>query len=61
MSTTTAQKAARRKRKTQRRLAPRKFAPQAAPAFTACNIHYDVADRSSAVACGGNPHVSLAL
>ncbi len=53
MSTTTAQKVARRKRKTQRRLAPRNFAPQPAPAFTASNIHYDMADRSSAIACGG--------
>ena len=53
MSTATAQKAARRKRKIERRLAPRNFAPQAAPAFRACNIHYDLADRSSAIACGG--------
>ncbi len=53
MSTTTAQKVARRKRKIERRLAPRNFAPQPAPAFTASNIHYDMAERSSAIACGG--------
>lgn len=53
MSTTTAQKVARRKRRIERRLAPRNFLPQPAPVFTASNIHYDMAERSSAIGCGG--------
>jgi hypothetical protein len=53
VSITTAQKVARRKRRIERRLAPRHFSPQPAPAFTACNIHYDMAERVSAISCGG--------
>jgi hypothetical protein len=37
----------------QRRLAPRNFRPNPRPVFTASNIHYDVAERAQAIACGG--------
>lgn len=53
MNNNTHAKSARRKRRIQRRLAPRNFPPRATPVFTASNIHYDVADRVRAVACGG--------
>ena len=53
MSTNTHAKSVRRKRRIQRRLAPRNFTPRSTPVFTASNIHYDVADRVRAVACGG--------
>ena len=48
-----------RKRRIQRRLRPRKFLPGPTPVFTARNIHYDVADRTRAIGCGGIGAVHL--
>lgn len=53
MSITTAQKLARRKRRIQKRLAPRSFPPRPTPVFTARNIHYDLAERARGLSCGG--------
>ena len=47
------QKWLRRKRRIARRLAPRKFRRRAKPMFAAANIHYDLSDRTRAIACGG--------
>jgi hypothetical protein len=53
VNTNTRQKWLRRKRRIQRRLRVRKFRPQRKPALAARNIHYDMADRTRAIACGG--------
>ena len=53
MNDTTRQKLLRRKRRIRRRLRPRKFRPQPRPVLTARNIHYDIADRTRAIGCGG--------
>jgi hypothetical protein len=50
---TTRQKWERRKRRIAKRLRPRKFRPRRKPMFAARNIHYDMADRTRAVASGG--------
>jgi hypothetical protein len=49
----TRQKWLRRKRRIARRLQPRKFGPRGRPMFAARNIHYDLADRTRAIAHGG--------
>jgi hypothetical protein len=46
-------KSARRKRRIQQRLAPRRWTAQDRPMFSAANIHYDVADRTRALGAGG--------
>jgi hypothetical protein len=53
VNTNTRQKWLRRKRRIQRRLRVRKFRPQRKPALAARNIHYDMADRTRAIGCGG--------
>lgn len=53
MNNTTRQKWLRRKRRIAKRLRPRIVLPRARPMFSAANIHYDMADRTRAVACGG--------
>ena len=53
VNTTTARKLARRKQRITRRLAPRNFPPRPHPVFSAANIHYDLADKTRAVTCGG--------
>ena len=59
MNSTTRQKWLRRKRRIRRRLRVRKFRPQRKPAMAARNIHYDIADRTRAVGCGGIGAVHL--
>lgn len=59
MNCTTRQKLLRRKRRIQRRLRPRKFHPRPRPVFAARNIHYDMADRTRAIGCGGIGAVHL--
>ncbi len=59
MSPNRHQQSRRRKRRIEHRLRPRQFADQAAPAFTASNIHYEVAERSRGIACGGIGAVHL--
>ena len=59
MSDSTRQKLLRRKRRIQRRLRPRKFHARPKPLFTAGNIHYDIADRTRALGCGGIGAVHL--
>jgi hypothetical protein len=44
---------ARRKRRIQQRLAPRRWTAQDRPMFSVANIHYDVADRTRALGAGG--------
>ena len=46
-------KSARRKRRIQKRLAPRQWKEQPRPMFTGSNIHYDVADRIRGLGVGG--------
>lgn len=46
-------KLANRKRRIQRRLAPRQWPDQAMPMFSASNIHYEVSGRSRGVGIGG--------
>lgn len=41
------------KRRIKKRLAGQLLAPRPDPIFTACNIHYEVADRTRGLACGG--------
>jgi DDE family transposase len=50
---TTRKKWLRRKRRIAKRLEPRKFTARARPMFAAGNIHYDMADRTRAIAHGG--------
>jgi len=52
-------KSARRKRRIQKRLAPRQWKQQARPMFAASNIHYDVADRIRGLGVGGIGAVHL--
>lgn len=53
MRDTTPQKLARRKRRIRKRLRLRHWRPQAKPVLTAHNVHYELADRTQAVGCGG--------
>ena len=53
MNKTTRKSIARRKRRIKRRLEKRSCEDQGRPILTASNIHYEVADRVSAVGCGG--------
>ena len=59
MNDTTRQKWERRKRRIAKRLRPRKFRPRCKPMFAARNIHYDMADRTRAIAPGGIGAVHL--
>lgn len=59
MNSTTRQKWLRRKRRIEKRLRPRKFHARKRPMFAARNIHYEVADRTRAVGCGGIGAVHL--
>lgn len=49
----------RRKRRIQKRLRARRWCNQTRPMFTARNIHYDVAERTRAMNCGGIGAVHL--
>ena len=53
MNKITRQRIARRKLRIKRRLKKKPYDDQGRPILTASNIHYEVADRVSAVACGG--------
>lgn len=53
MRDTTQQKLLRRKRRILKRLRPRRWHHQPRPMLAARNIHYDVAERTRAVGCGG--------
>ena len=53
MNTTTQQKLLRRKRRILKRLKARRHRPRAKPMFTARNIHYDLAQRTRGLNCGG--------
>jgi len=53
MSNSRQARARKRKRRIQRRLRERQWAAQDEPMFRASNVHYDVADRSRAMGCGG--------
>ena len=53
MNDSTRKKWLRRKRRITRRLGPRKFGARAGPMFTARNLHYELADRTRAIGCGG--------
>ena len=53
MNSITRKKWLGRKRRIARRLRPRKWRTQARPMFAARNIHYDMADRTRAIAHGG--------
>ncbi|NIA16532.1 MAG: IS1380 family transposase [Nitrospiraceae bacterium] len=53
MNKTTRKIIARRKRRIKSRLEKRQCEDQPKPMFAASNIHYEVADRTSGVACGG--------
>jgi hypothetical protein len=59
VSPTTHQKLLRRKRRIEKRLAARRWRNQPRPMLRASNIHYDVAERTRAVACGGIGAVHL--
>ena len=60
MNNTTAQKLARRKRRIEKRLNPRRrWRCRSQPMFTARNIRYQVADRDRAIAHGGIGAVHL--
>ena len=59
MSRSRQRRSAKRKRRTQRRLAPRDWSAQETPMFRATNILYDVADRTRAIGCGGIGAVHL--
>jgi len=50
---TTQQKLLRRKRRIARRLGNRNWRPQAKPMFSVGNVHYEVADRTRGLGCGG--------
>jgi hypothetical protein len=56
---TTRQKWLRRKRRIAKRLRPRKFIQRARPMFAGRNIHYDMADRTRAIGCGGIGSIHL--
>ena len=53
MNTSTRKLLAKRKRRIERRLRKIQWAQQAQPMLTARNIHYELADKSAGVACGG--------
>ena len=53
MSTSKHQKSARRKRRIQSRLRPRRWSAQPAPMYTASNIHYDLSTRTRGLDAGG--------
>ncbi len=53
MNDTTRQKWLRRKRRLAKKLRRRIVRPRIKPMFAASNIHYDMADRTRAIACGG--------
>lgn len=53
MSHSRQRRAAKRKRRIERRLVPRNWEAQEEPMFRATNIHYDVADRTRAMGFGG--------
>ena len=53
MKHTTQQKLRRRKRRIRKRLRARRWRPRPKPMLTAKNIHYEVAERTGAVGCGG--------
>ena len=59
MNHTTHAKWLRRKRRIAKRLRPRKFKARDKPMFTARNIHYEMADRTRALGCGGIGAVHL--
>jgi hypothetical protein len=59
VNTTTAKKFARRKRRIQKRLRPRKWRTRAKPMFTARNIRYEVAGRDRGLCHGGIGAVHL--
>ncbi len=59
MNDSTRQKWLRRKRRIARRLRPRKFKARARPMFAAGNIHYELAGRTRAIACGGIGSIHL--
>jgi hypothetical protein len=56
---TTQQKLLRRKRRIQKRLRPRRWANRPRPMLAAANIHYELADRTRAIGCGGIGAVHL--
>jgi hypothetical protein len=53
MSSSRQRRSQRRKRRIENRLEERQWAHQDEPMFRATNIHYDVADRTRALDCGG--------
>ena len=53
MNTITRKRLAQRKRRIQRRLRTRDAADQGRPVFSASNIHYELADRTRGIGCGG--------
>lgn len=59
MNSTTRQKWLRRKHRIERRNRPRAFKARPRPMLAARNIHYDMAGRSRALACGGIGAVHL--
>lgn len=59
MNDTTRQKWLRRKRRIAKRLRPRTFRSRRKPMLTARNIHYQMAERTRAVGCGGIGAVHL--
>lgn len=59
MSTSTRKKLLRRKARIRNRLRVRTFRARPTPMFTAGNIHYDIADRTQAISCGGIGSVHL--
>ena len=48
-----------RKRRIERRLAPRNWEAQTQPMMRASNIHYEVSDKTRATGCGGVGAVHL--
>jgi hypothetical protein len=53
VNNTTRKRLSRRKRRIQKRLATPAVRPREAPVFAAGNIHYEVADRTRGLGCGG--------
>ena len=53
MNAITRKRLAQRKRRIQRRLRTRDAADQGRPVFSAGNIHYELADRTRGISCGG--------
>lgn len=53
MNPTTHQELARRKRRIEKRLRRRRWKDQPRPMLSASNVHYELAERGQAVACGG--------